>query len=119
MFADALHLTNMIYNLIDNAIKYSDDAPLVEVSTERRNDWVLLSVRDHGIGISKDDQKHIFEKFYRVSTGNIHNVKGFGIGLNYVLQVVKLHGGHISVDSKSGEGSCFSVRLRLQPESEA
>lgn len=111
VIGDELHLTNLIYNLIDNGIKYSTDAPHIVVSTSLNENEFILSVQDHGIGINKEDQKHIFEKFYRVSTGNVHNVKGFGIGLSYVAQVVKLHHGHISLDSTPGEGSTFTIRL--------
>lgn len=109
--ADELHITNMLYNLVDNAIKYSSEAPHIIVSTSRHGDRIMLSVQDHGIGIAKADQKRVFEKFYRVSTGNVHNVKGFGIGLNYVAQVVRLHHGRISLDSEPGRGSTFTVSL--------
>lgn len=111
---DELHMTNLIYNLVDNGIKYSTGAPHIEVGTAIDGKHFLLSVKDHGIGISKADQKHIFEKFYRVSTGNVHNVKGFGIGLNYVAQVVQLHHGHISVESEPGHGSTFTVTLPIK-----
>lgn len=109
--ADELHVTNMVYNLIDNAIKYSPETLDVLVATRSEGDNIVISVTDHGLGISKEDQKHIFEKFYRVSTGDIHNVKGFGIGLNYVQQVVALHNGTIQVDSTLGKGSTFTVSL--------
>ena len=109
--ADELHITNMVYNLVDNAIKYSVDAPRIEVATLCREGEIVLTVRDHGIGIAKENQKRVFEKFYRVSTGNIHNVKGFGIGLNYVAQVVRLHHGHIVLESELGQGSTFTVSL--------
>ena len=111
--ADELHLTNLVYNLIDNGIKYSTEAPDIKVSTAIVDHQLELRVSDHGIGISKEDQKHVFEKFYRVSTGNVHNVKGFGIGLNYVAQVVKLHQGHIALESELGQGSTFIVTLPL------
>lgn len=111
--ADELHITNMVYNLIDNAIKYSVDAPRIVVTTLCDNENIVLSVKDHGIGIAKENQKRVFEKFYRVSTGNVHNVKGFGIGLNYVAQVVRLHHGHISLESELGQGSTFTVKLPL------
>jgi two-component system phosphate regulon sensor histidine kinase PhoR len=84
------------------------------VSTDIVNGLFELRVSDHGIGISKEDQKHVFEKFYRVSTGDVHNVKGFGIGLNYVAQVVKLHHGHITLESEPGQGSTFIVSLPLE-----
>jgi len=110
---DSLHITNMVHNLIDNAIKYSVDAPQIAISTRVEGSSVVLRVSDHGIGISKDDQKHIFEKFYRVSTGNVHDVKGFGIGLNYVANVVALHHGTITVDSTLGQGSTFTITLPI------
>lgn len=113
IYADPLHISNLIHNLIDNAIKYSTGQPIIEVSTATDGDMFVLTIRDHGIGISREDQKHIFEKFYRVSTGNVHNVKGFGIGLNYVSQVVQLHHGTIEVESELGEGTTFSVRLPI------
>ena len=109
--ADEMHLTNLIFNLIDNGIKYSPHTPHITVTTSVEDGWFRLSVSDQGIGISKDDQRHVFEKFYRVSTGDIHNVKGFGIGLNYVAQVVKLHKGHIALESELGKGSTFTVSL--------
>lgn len=112
--ADELHLTNLIYNLIDNGIKYSTNAPDITVSTDIVDHQLVLSVSDHGIGISKEDQKHVFEKFYRVSTGNVHNVKGFGIGLNYVARVVKLHQGHIALESELGQGSTFVITLPIR-----
>ena len=112
VLGDELHITNMVYNLIDNAIKYSPERLEIKVSTRCEGDSVVLSVSDHGLGISKEDQKHIFERFYRVSTGDIHNVKGFGIGLSYVQQVVSLHKGSISIDSTVGEGSTFTVKFK-------
>ena len=109
--ADELHITNLVYNLVDNAIKYSTGAPHIVVSTACEEGNIKLSVKDHGIGIAKENQKRVFEKFYRVSTGNVHNVKGFGIGLNYVAQVVRLHQGHIALESERGQGSTFTVTL--------
>lgn len=111
LFADRMHLGNIIYNLVDNALKYSKDAPQIMVSTESTNDGISISVKDNGIGIKKEDQKKIFETFYRVPTGNIHNVKGFGLGLSYVKAVVEKHGGHVEVQSELGEGSTFIVYL--------
>lgn len=111
--ADELHITNLLYNLVDNGIKYSTNKPHIVIETERQNGRFILRVKDHGIGISKADQRHVFEKFYRVSTGNIHNVKGFGIGLNYVAQVVRLHHGEIKLDSEQGAGSTFTISLPL------
>lgn len=113
LYADELHINNMIHNLVDNAIKYSPEKPTITIETMIKGKMFVLSVADKGLGISKDDQKHIFEKYYRVSTGNVHNVKGFGIGLNYVYQVVNLHHGSISVNSELGKGSTFVVSLPL------
>jgi two-component system phosphate regulon sensor histidine kinase PhoR len=115
--ADELHLTNLIFNLIDNGIKYSNQAPRITVSTAIVTDsasWFTISVSDEGIGISKEDQKHVFDKFYRVSTGNVHNVKGFGIGLSYVAQVVRLHCGKITLQSEPGHGSTFTIYLPIE-----
>lgn len=109
LVADELHITNMIYNLVDNGIKYSPTTPHIIVSTRREGNRFLIAVKDHGVGISKADQKHVFEKFYRVSTGNIHNVKGFGIGLSYVAQVAKLHNATVTLESEPGQGSTFTV----------
>ena len=114
LYADELHITNMLHNLIDNAIKYSEGEPRIRLSTRTEGGYAVLQVADHGIGIAKEDQKHIFEKFYRVSTGNVHNVKGFGIGLNYVAQVVQLHHGKISLASEPGQGSTFTISLPLE-----
>ena len=109
LVADELHITNMIYNLVDNGIKYSPSSPHIVVGTRREGNRFVISVQDHGIGIAKADQKHVFDKFYRVSTGNVHNVKGFGIGLSYVAQVAKLHNATIELESEPGAGSTFSV----------
>ena len=113
IYADELHMNNLVHNLIDNAIKYSPQTPTITISTAVKGDKFILSVSDQGLGISKEDQKHIFDKYYRVSTGDVHNVKGFGIGLSYVFQVVNLHHGSISVDSELGKGSTFSVTLPI------
>lgn len=112
LVADELHISNMIYNLVDNGLKYSESSPHIVISTWREGNNLLLSVQDHGIGIAKADQKHVFDKFYRVSTGNVHNVKGFGIGLNYVAQVVKLHHGSIALASEPGRGTTFTITLK-------
>lgn len=113
LYADELHISNTIHNLIDNAIKYSAQDLNIHLSTRQEGDFAVFQIQDHGIGISKEDQKHIFEKFYRVSTGNVHNVKGFGIGLNYVYQVVALHHGEISVASELEKGTAFTIKLPL------
>ncbi len=108
---DKNHCTNLVFNLLDNAIKYSDGPPQISVSTENRNNGVLVSVADNGIGMSKNVQAKIFEKFYRQSGGNVHNVKGFGLGLSYVKAVVEANHGTISVKSEPGKGSRFDVFL--------
>jgi two-component system phosphate regulon sensor histidine kinase PhoR len=109
---DKAHLTNVFYNVLENAIKYRKERALrIVLSTESGSKGVTVSVEDNGIGISADDQKMIFEKFYRVPTGNIHNVKGFGLGLSYVKIIVDAHRGAIKLDSELGKGSKFEIFL--------
>jgi two-component system phosphate regulon sensor histidine kinase PhoR len=111
IWADKVHITNIVVNLLDNALKYSKEIPDIIIGTENVSNGILLSVKDHGIGIRKEDVKKIFDQFYRVSTGNVHNIKGFGLGLSYVYAIVKKHDGQISVDSELGKGSTFNVYL--------
>lgn len=108
---DVVHLTNLIHNLLDNALKYSPEAPQVEVATRNDGKWVVFSVSDNGIGIDSRHHKMIFDKFYRVPTGDVHDVKGFGLGLFYVKTVVDAHGGKVNVQSEHGRGSTFTIRL--------
>lgn len=108
---DRMHISNMIYNLLDNANKYTPRKPLIQVSTNDADAGILIKIKDNGIGINKVNQKKIFEKLYRVPTGDVHNVKGFGLGLSYVKFVVEKHGGSISVESEVGKGSTFTVFL--------
>jgi two-component system phosphate regulon sensor histidine kinase PhoR len=106
---DELHLTNILFNLVDNAIKYSDNKPRIEISTRDHKQGIYLRVKDNGIGMSREEQKHVFEKFYRVPTGDKHDVKGFGIGLNYVRKMVKKHHGKIQLKSEPKAGSTFRI----------
>lgn len=114
--ADKVHFSNIIYNLLDNAIKYSDKAPEVQIGTQTDKSGIYITVSDKGLGVSKDAQKKIFEKFYRVPTGNVHNVKGFGLGLSYVKAIVEKHGGNITLDSTLGKGSTFTIYIPFQYE---
>ncbi len=107
--ADKFHLVNVLNNLIDNAIKYSPVDSEVKIETYRENGTLIVSVKDKGIGIAPEHQSKVFKKFYRVPTGNMHNVKGFGIGLSYVWQIVKAHGWKINIQSELGKGSDFQI----------
>jgi two-component system phosphate regulon sensor histidine kinase PhoR len=113
VFADEMHIKNIVVNLVDNAIKYSNNGVFINVYTKNTDEGIVLSIEDHGIGINNEAIRHIFEKFYRVPTGNIHNVKGFGLGLYYVKNMVNAHGGQIHVQSEPNQGSRFDVFLPL------
>lgn len=115
LMADRVHLTNIVFNLIDNAIKYSKEIPEITITTNDSSNGINIIVKDNGIGISKENQRKIFDKFYRVPTGNVHNVKGFGLGLSYVQAVVNKHGGEITVHSELGKGSIFTIFLPYSP----
>ncbi len=115
--ADSEHLTNLVHNLLDNAIKYSPEFPDITVSTVNRDGGVVLAVEDKGIGMTRSVQAKIFERFYRQASGDIHDVKGFGLGLNYVRAIVDAHKGNITVSSEPGRGSRFEIFLPLNSES--
>lgn len=108
-----VHFTNVLVNILDNAIKYSPDEPVIEVYTENIKDYILIKVRDHGLGMSKQTQKRIFEKFYREHTGDRHDVKGHGLGLAYVKRIIEDHNCHIYVESEKGKGSTFIIKMPL------
>ena len=109
--ADPIHITNVVYNLLDNAVKYCTTKPFVSITTKNERNYLVIEIKDNGIGIRKEDLKMIFDKFYRVSTGNIHDIKGFGLGLFYVKLIINEHNGSIDVKSKLGEGSAFTIKL--------
>jgi signal transduction histidine kinase len=113
ILANDTHFTNVIVNILDNAIKYSEDVPKIDVYTENVGNNIILKIADQGSGMSKQVAKRVFEKFYREHTGNVHNVKGHGLGLAYVKRIVEDHQGHISVESEKGKGSTFIVKMPL------
>lgn len=109
--ADKFHVRNIISNLINNAYKYSSENPEISIKSSKNGKGIYFSIEDNGIGMKNEDTKHIFDKFYRVPTGNVHNVKGFGLGLYYVKTIIEMHDGEIEVKSTLGKGSKFTVFL--------
>jgi two-component system phosphate regulon sensor histidine kinase PhoR len=113
ILANEDHFTNVIVNILDNAIKYSENEPKIDIYTENVKNMIILKVRDQGTGMSRTVQKKIFEKFYREHTGNIHNVKGHGLGLAYSKQIIEDHHGEVFVESEKGKGTTFIIKLPL------
>jgi two-component system phosphate regulon sensor histidine kinase PhoR len=116
ILADQVHITNVIYNLLDNANKYTPSDPKIIISTEDVVNGVVIKIKDNGIGISKENQHKIFDKLYRVPTGDRHDVKGFGLGLSYVKAIIDKHKGEITINSSLGKGTTFSIHLSLKPK---
>jgi signal transduction histidine kinase len=116
--ADAVHLENIINNILDNANKYSFQNPQIRVSTQNQDHGIMVSIEDNGMGISEKDKKQVFEKYYRVASGNLHDVKGFGLGLSYVRLMVEAHGGKISLESKEGRGTAVKIYFPFDAEAD-
>jgi len=118
MMVDEVHFSNIVSNLIDNAIKYSKENHLyISITSKNIGKNFRLTIEDNGIGMSKETQRNIFEKFYRAHTGNLHNVKGFGLGLSYVKAMTEAHGGKVTVDSEPGKGSLFTLDFPMNSDS--
>ena len=113
ILANDSYFTNVIVNILDNAIKYSEGAPKIDITTENHGNSILMSIKDQGVGIGKVAQKRVFEEFYREHTGNVHNVKGHGLGLANVKRIVENHQGIILIESEKGKGSTFTIKLPL------
>jgi two-component system phosphate regulon sensor histidine kinase PhoR len=111
ILGDHFHFTNVIVNILDNAIKYSEGAPKIDITTENTAKEIVIKIKDQGIGMVKSVQKNVFKKFYREERGNIHNVKGHGLGLAYVKKIVEIHQGEVYVESEKGIGSTFTIKL--------
>jgi two-component system phosphate regulon sensor histidine kinase PhoR len=108
-----VHFTNVIVNILDNAIKYSPEEPIIDILTENVKEFIIIKIKDKGSGMSKAAQKRIFEKFYREHTGDVHNVKGHGLGLAYVKRIIDDHNSEIFVESEKGRGSTFIIKVPL------
>lgn len=111
VMADETHLVNIIYNLVDNALKYTLDVPEIIITTRDSDQGLEIAIKDNGIGIGEEIQKYIFDKFYRAETGNVHNVKGFGLGLSYVKKIIEAHSGQIDLSSKLNQGTEFRLYI--------
>ena len=109
IYGDEMHITNCVINMIDNSIKYSDIDPQIIVYTKSNSRGVKVGVKDNGLGLSKEAQKMVFTRFYRVSHGNLHNIKGFGLGLSYVKSIVEAHNGSINLRSKLNKGTSIEM----------
>ncbi|HPR33620.1 MAG TPA: HAMP domain-containing sensor histidine kinase, partial [Prolixibacteraceae bacterium] len=113
IYGDSVHITNVLFNLLDNALKYRKEVPVIRVNTDNQKDTIELVVSDNGIGIAREHQKQIFERFYRVPTGNVHDVKGFGLGLHYVAKIIEAHKGTIRVESALNKGTTFIINFPI------
>jgi two-component system phosphate regulon sensor histidine kinase PhoR len=111
IYGDKTHLTNALCNLVDNAIKYSSEVPELLIQTFNKPGYLILTVSDNGIGIEEEYQKKVFDKFFRVPTGNVHDVKGFGLGLTYIKSIIEMHNGSIELQSEAGKGTAFIIRI--------
>jgi two-component system phosphate regulon sensor histidine kinase PhoR len=111
LVASEMHLTNVIVNILENASKYSPEVPVIDIYTREKNNQIEIAIQDQGAGMSKQVLKHVFDKFYREPTGNIHNIKGHGLGLAYVKKIVELHHGTVYAESEVGKGSTFYIQL--------
>jgi len=114
IYGDEVHITNVLFNLLDNAVKYCKVEPIIEIETENIKNEISVTIKDNGIGIAKEHQKQIFERFYRVPTGNIHDVKGFGLGLHYVNKIIEAHNGKIKVESALNKGTNFIINIQTK-----
>jgi two-component system phosphate regulon sensor histidine kinase PhoR len=114
---DEIHLLNVLHNLIDNALKYNRRGPEIRIRAAGTKKGVKITVEDNGIGLRPAEMKRVFDKYYRVARGNVHDVKGFGLGLSYVKRIVQAHGGEVRVRSESGQGSAFEIKLPFRVKS--